>query len=378
MLFGLLSCGQSASDKAETPVTETPTIKFWMGTYTSNPNQGIHLIAFDPDTYQFDSLLLQGNVNNPSFVITNNAGDLVFSVQEEGGENGGSVCSFRFDSKTASLEKISTSSTLGSGPCFITLDPSEKYILAGNYGSGDLAVIPILENGSLGPAVQDIQHQGNSVNKDRQQGPHVHSLTFHPNGTQVFVADLGTDKVNIYDFDPSSETPLSESSPAYFEVKPGSGPRHLAFNKTGDRIYLIHEMTSEVGLYAYDLEDKTIRHIETYPLVQEGFQGELGAAEIKISSDGKYLYASNRGDSNEIVVFRIQTDSGKLEKIQTISSGGETPRNFSLSPDGKFLFTANQNSHNIIAHKRNPETGIISPLESEFSIHKPVYFFMLD
>jgi len=191
------------------------------------------------------------------------------------------------------------------------------------------------------------------------------------------VADLGTDKVNIYDFDPNREKPLQVSSPAFFQVEPGSGPRHLVFNKTGDKIYLIHEMTSEVGLYDYDLENNKTTHVETYDLVPKSFEGDLGAAEIKISADEKFLYASNRGDANEINGFSIEEGTGLLHKIQTISSGGKTPRNFALSPDGKFLFAANQNSNNLIAYERNPKTGIIKQLNGEFTVHKPVYFYML-
>ncbi|UCS92820.1 lactonase family protein [Echinicola marina] len=352
-------------------------IKFWLGTYTSSPEQGIHLIGYHPETDKFDSLLLQGEIKNPSFVISNKKGDLLFSVQEIGGEEGGSVCAYKFDEANNLLKKINSSSTLGSGPCYITLDPTEKYIMAGNYSSGNLAVIPINADGSLAAAVQEISHDGKGIDPNRQEAPHVHSLVFHPNGKQVFVADLGTDKVNIYDFDPKNEHPLSPSTPAYFEVKEGSGPRHLVFNQAGDKIYLIHEMTSEVGLYDYNLEENKIVHLDTYPLVPKDFEGALGAAEIRISNDGKFLYASNRGDANEITVFKIDENTGTLDKIQQVSSGGKTPRNFAISPDGEYLFSGNQDSNDIYAFKRNPSTGIIKQLDSKITIHKPVYFFMV-
>ncbi|GGF26366.1 3-carboxymuconate cyclase [Echinicola rosea] len=320
---------------------------------------------------------MASDINNPSFVISNKKGNLVFAVQEEGGDNGGSVCSFRFDQAASTLNKLSTSSTKGSGPCYITLSPDEKYILAGNYGSGDLAVLPLQEDGTLGEPSQTISHEGSSVNEDRQASPHVHSLVFHPNGKQLFVADLGTDKVYIYDFDPSKEKPLSASAPSHFTVKAGSGPRHLVFNQAGDKIYLIHEMTSEVGLYDYNLQEKKITHLDSYPLTPKGFEGEKGAAEIKISDDGKFLYASNRGDSNEIIVFKIKPQTGTLDKIQAISSGGLTPRNFALSPDGNYLFVGNQNSDQILAYERNSQSGIIKKTSAKLAIHRPVYFFMV-
>ncbi|QDH81620.1 lactonase family protein [Echinicola soli] len=374
------SCHSSSTQEASQSNTDSlaAPITFWLGTYTSQPSEGFHLISFQQETSTFDSVLMESDINNPSFVISNKPGDLVFAVQEEGGEDGGSVCSFRFDQTANTLKKLSTSSTIGSGPCYITLSPNEKFIFAGNYGSGDLAVLPIQADGTLGDAIQTISHAGSSVNEDRQASPHVHSLVFHPNGKQLFVADLGTDKVYIYDFDPSREQPLSTSIPSHFTVKAGSGPRHLVFNQAGDKIYLVHEMTSEVGLYDYNLEEDKITHLDSYALTPKGFAGDKGAAEIKISDDGQFLYTSNRGDSNEIIVFKINPQTGTLDKIQAISSGGQTPRNFALSPDGNFLFVGNQNSDQILAYERNPQSGIIKKTNAKLAIHRPVYFFMLD
>ncbi|AWW33020.1 lactonase family protein [Echinicola strongylocentroti] len=379
IMVTLYSCGSTTHENAKQSATETqPTpISFWLGTYTSKPDEGFHLINFYPESHTFDSVLIQSDINNPSFVISNQKRDLVFAVQEEGGEKGGSVSSFRFDQAANTLKKLSTSSTKGSGPCYITLSPDEKYIFAGNYGSGDLAVLPIQDDGMLGEAIQTISHSGSSINQDRQTSPHVHSLVFHPNGKQLFVSDLGTDKVYVYDFDPSREQPLSTSDPRHFSVKAGSGPRHLIFNHTGDKIYLIHEMTSEVGLYDYNLDEKKVTFLDSYALTPQGFNGEKGAAEIRISKDGQYLYASNRGDSNEIIVFRINEQTGTLEKIQAITSGGLTPRNFALSPDENFVFVGNQNSDVILAYERNPQSGIIKKTNAELAIHRPVYFFML-
>ncbi|AGA79940.1 lactonase family protein [Echinicola vietnamensis] len=375
-LFACNSSEKQATSESSTDSLASP-ITFWLGTYTSKPSDGFHLIQYHPETSTFDSVLMESDINNPSFVISNLKRDLVFTVQEEGGENGGSVCSFRFDRSANSLKKLSTSASQGSGPCYITLSPDEKFIFAGNYGSGDLAVLPINEDGTLGEAVQTIQHTGSSVNEGRQSSPHVHSLVFHPNGKQLFVADLGTDKVSIYNYDPDRKEPLTASSPASFTVKAGSGPRHLAFNQSGDKIYLIHEITSEVGLYDYNLDENKITHLDSYALTPQGFEGEKGAAEIKISDDGQFLYASNRGDSNEIIVFSINAQTGTLDKIQAISSGGKTPRNFALSPDGTFLFVGNQNSDSILAYERNPRSGIIKKTNAKLPIHRPVYFFML-
>lgn len=381
LLFGIISCSKPQNqNNMETEATPSPgadPISFWLGTYTNSPEEGFHLVQFLPDSAKFKVVLTESDINNPSFVLSNSTGDLIYAVQEEGGAEGGSVCAFRYNSNANTIEKLSCQSTIGSGPCYLTLSPDEKFLFAGNYGSGDLAVFPIAEDGNIGEAVQDITHTGSSVNKDRQNSPHVHSLTFHPDGKKLFVADLGTDKVNIYDYTPDQAKPLSASTPSYFEVSPGAGPRHLTFNAAGDKIYMIHEMTSEVAVYDLNLETNKITELDRYRLTPDGFQGAMGAAEIRLSEDGRYLYASNRGDSNEIIVFKVDETSGTLSKIQTISSGGKTPRNFAISPDGQYLFAGNQGSNTLIAYERNPETGIIKMLDAEYSIPKPVYFFMV-
>ncbi len=375
-LFNITSCKspQSENQEKETNITS---LKFWVGTYTSNKDQGIHLIGLDTNTKDFDSLWLQNEIENPSFVISNTDQNLLFSVQEAGGNIGGSVASFKIDKDSLKLKPINTVSTLGSGPCYIALSPDEHYILAGNYKSGNLAVIPVHENGTLSEAIQEFSHQGSSINPNRQEKPHVHSIVFHPDGNRFFVGDLGTDRVYIYEKTNNENSPYKAASPPYFEVKAGSGPRHLAINKAGDKIYLIHELTGEVGLYDFQKRENqpVIRHLETYSLTGKDFNGEVSGAEIKISQDGKFLYASNRGDANQINVFEIDPDSGKLNKIQSISSGGKTPRNFTLSKDGNFLLVGNQNSDEIALMSRNNETGIIKDSKVRFPIHKPVYFY---
>ncbi|MDN3671010.1 lactonase family protein [Echinicola jeungdonensis] len=377
ILLNFFSCQNPDSDNQDRLKSN---LKFWVGTYTSQSDQGIHLIELNPKTNDFDSLLLQNGINNPSFVISNQDQSLLFSVQESGGDIGGSVCSFHFDGDSLKLHPINSVSTLGSGPCYISLSPDEKYLLAANYRSGDLAVIPVLEDGTLGEALQKFKHKGNSINPNRQEKPHVHSIVFHPDGKRFLVGDLGTDRIYCYETTMEENSPFKAATPPYYEVKAGSGPRHLVFNHTGNKFYLIHELTAEVGLYSYvEKEDKIeIEHLATYPLAEDDFSGEVSGAEIKISNDGKYLYASNRGEANQIIVFEIDQKSGKLNKIQTVSSEGQTPRNFTLSRDGNYLLVGNQNSNEIVLMDRNRKTGKIQDTKVRFPIHKPVYFYEIE
>ncbi|MBS9525202.1 lactonase family protein [Litoribacter alkaliphilus] len=340
-----------------------------VGTYTETDKQGINLVRFHSNRTP-EIVSIATHIENPSFVISTKSGNRVYAVQET---DNGQVTSLKFDSINNNLVKINTVSSNGAAPCYLTLDPSEKFLIVGNYEGGNLSVLQIGENGELLKTVQTVEHSGSSVNEERQEAAHVHSAVFHPNGRQLFVGDLGIDKVKIYDFDSTATNPLTHSFD--IEVAPGSGPRHLIFDKTGDHLYLIHELTGEVGHYQ-NSSGSAYEHVGSHLLSEENFSGEQGGAEIRITPDGSFLYASNRGEANQLTVFKISAD-GKLEAIQRIGVNGENPRNFLLSPDLSQILIANQDTDEIVLFERDQTTGKVSPTDFTLSIPKPVYIFPL-
>ena len=374
-LFFVFSCGPK-SNQHQTEAVMNQKYLFLLGTYTETPDEGINLLALDAEAGKIEALHVASDIDNPSFVITNADQTLVFATEETSSEQGGKVTSFKLDKASKTLEKISSVFTHGNSPCHISLDPTERFLVVSNYSGGNVTVVPVGREGNLSPDIQVIQHEGSSVNPNRQKAPHVHSAVFHPEENRVFVADLGTDKIYLYDVNENSAAPLSPAKPEAFAVEAGVGPRHLTFNKAGDRFYLIHELTAEIGVYAY--EQGEVFHLETHSLIPEGFAGEVGAAEVRISPDGKHLYASNRGDANTLTAFAIDAKDGRLTEIQNIPSQGEGPRNFIITPDGKFLICGNQNSNEIIVFDRNQQDGQLSPSQISFAVKKPVYFYFLD
>lgn len=370
-----LACG-SKTNQQNTEIKMGQTYLMVVGTYTENPEEGINIVKFSPEHNLMETVSIASDVNNPSFVITNENQNLVFAVEETGSDQGGKVTSFRLNKATQTMEKINSVFTKGNSPCHLSLDPSGSFLIASNYSGGNVTAIPVDQKGNLSGEVQSIQHSGSSSNPNRQKNPHVHSAVFHPQESKIFVADLGTDKINVYHFDKDSSTPMTLAEESSFKVMPGSGPRHMAFNKEGNRLYLIHELTAEVGVYAY--EDEKLSHLETQPLTPEGFQGKVGAAEVRVSADGKFIYASNRGDANDITAFQIEEETGKLSKIQNISSQGNGPRNFAITPDGKYLICGNQNSDNLVVFNRNPDTGQLDSTDISLTIKKPVYITFLN
>ena len=375
LAMGLIAfaCSSQNTNELTQETMPTSTYSFVLGSYTNEPEHGIYLVEFDPEAKTLEVKATASEPDNPSFVAVNTAQNRVYSVEETGGENGGKVSAFKLEK--GAFEKINTVSARGNGPCYVTLDPSERFVVVANYGGGNFSVIPVNSDGGVDEAVQTVNHSGSSVNPRRQDKPYVHSAVFHPSDNKLFIADLGTDEVVVYDFDATQDSPLTENPSFRLRVEPGAGPRHMVFNESGDRLYLIHEITAAVGVYAY--EDGSLTHIETQTLLRDGFEGNVGAAEVRISEDGKFLYASNRGDANELITFEI-TEEGKLTHIQTVSSGGMAPRNFNLTPDGKYLLAGNQGSNTLLVFSRDLETGMITPTDIKLDINKPVYIRFLE
>ncbi|WP_373495845.1 lactonase family protein [Aquiflexum sp.] len=359
----------------ETPQEEKVENKyeFLVGSYTDSEEEGISLLTINPEENLIATKVIAAGVKNPSFVVSNKAQTLVFSVEETGGENGGKVSSFKFDRQNNTLELLDTEESFGNSPCYLALDPKEEFLVVGNYSGGNFSAYKI-SNGML-EHVQTINHEGQSVVSGRQDGSHVHSVVFHPNGKQMLVGDLGTDKIFIYDFNPTYAVPFNPASQPYVEVGPGSGPRHLVVHPDGKTVYLIHEMSAELGVYSYDAGKMARKQVAQ--LTGEGFIGNVGAAEVRISPDAKFVYASNRGDANDISVFGIGSD-GQVTFVERVATGGETPRNFAITKDGEYLIVGNQGSNSIIVFDRDQKTGKLVKTDLAVSINKPVYFFGLN
>jgi 6-phosphogluconolactonase (cycloisomerase 2 family) len=250
------------------------------------------------------------------------------------------------------------------------LSPDEKLLAVANYTGGSLSLFEVSPSHQL-KFIQTIQHFGKSVNPARQERPHVHSTVFSPDGKYLLAADLGTDKIYVYQIDRSLENPLSLF--AEYPMTPGDGPRHLVFSSGGSRILVVQEMAAV--LEVFEFQDGKMSSIARHSLVSDTFSGKVGAAEVRVFEDGKFAYVSNRGDANAILVF--ENGENGYVKIQEISSGGIMPRNFNLTRDGQFLIVANQASNNLVVFARNLETGLLTPTQWKLSIHKPSYLFQL-
>ncbi len=351
--------------------------KFYLliGTYTGTGSKGIYVYNFDAQTGKADWVSNTDSSTNPSYIALSHNGNFVYAVNETNGAIPGRVSAFSFNKNNGELKFLNTELSGGADPCYVEASNNGEWIAVANYTGGSLSVFPLNKNGSLQPYSQLMQDSGSSINKVRQEKAHAHEAVFSPDNAYLFSPDLGMDKVMIYKFESSSKRPLQPATPAFVNTSPGSGPRHITFHPNKKFAYLIHELSGTITVYNYNNGKlKALQELPTHP---RGFKGIIGSAEIFVSQDGKFLYASNRGDENTITIFSVNSSSGKLKLIGYQSVLGETPRNFIIDPTGNYLLVANQNSDNIIIFKRDKKTGLLKETQNQINLPKPVCLQLL-
>jgi 6-phosphogluconolactonase len=222
--------------------------------------------------------------------------------------------------------------------------------------------------------VLTVHHDGGGPVKGRQDNAHVHSTVFSPDGHYLFAQDLGADKLYAYRYTPDGSRGLfGPTDRRYTDVKAGSGPRHLVFGPDGKYAYLTSELAATVTVLSYDDGKLTPRQV--VPMSKPGFKGQVGAAAIHLSPDGRFLYASNRGDANEIVIYAVDASNGHIHEVGRQSSLGKSPREFAIDPTGNWLIVGNQLSDTVYVFKRDPQTGLLDPNPKQhFELGSPVDF----
>lgn len=340
------------------------------GTYDSPQSEGIYVYKFNSDSGTLQPVSMV-KVSNPSYLTVSPDKKYIYAVGETGGPSGkeGRVHSFGFNKKNGVLTTISSQSSEGNHPCYITTNHKGKWAITGNYSSGNLSVIPI-NKGKLSLAKQVIQHRGNGPDSVRQKSPHVHGIFPDEYSQYVFCTDLGIDKVLVY-YQSKKNGRLTISKTRTINMPAGSGPRHLDFHPGGKYLYVLNELANSITVLM-DTGKRHFSQIQELSSLPPYFKGKSTAADIHVSPDGKFLYTSNRGTSNTIGVFSINQETGLITLIDHEYTGGETPRNFNFDPTGNYLLIANQNSNSIVIFRRNKETGLLKETGNRINVGKPV------
>ncbi|MAG13478.1 MAG: 3-carboxymuconate cyclase [Spirochaetales bacterium] len=337
----------------------------YIGTYTKDSNsEGIYRASFDPSAGTLELKGLAATIENPSFMVLDSQKPVLYSVAEE---HEGMVVSLKIlDDGT--LSELSRVPSGGSSACHLATAFLGRQVLAANYLSGTVSSMKVSEDGIIDPQVHTVQHKGSSVNPNRQEGPHAHSVNVDPEGKRVLVADLGVDRVITYLMDEETAE-LSAENQHSGAVAPGSGPRHMAYHPNGSIVYCVNELSSTVTVFAYRPGSR-LDAVQTVSALPADFQGESHSADIHVHPSGGFVYSSNRGDDS-IAIFRISEASGKLGFVGVVSTEGRTPRNFAVTPDGRYILAANQDSDNIVVLSLD-ENGMPAPTGCEVNVPKPV------
>ncbi len=336
-----------------------------IGTYTNKcQSKGIYVYGFDSNTGDLNFKNSTENILNPSYLCVSEDNQFVYSVGEN--DKKSTASAFNFESKSGKINFINSESSKGQNGCYIIND--DKNIIIANYSSGSISVFGKKSDGSIAEVKQVVQHTGKSINEKRQDAPHAHMVYFSPDKKYVLATDLGTDKVYVYKYDKNSAT-TNLVLKSTIDLKPGSGPRHLIFSKDGKQVYVLQELDGTIT--SFDYAKGVLKKGSETTVVATDFKGDIGAADIHISPDGKFLYATNRGDANDISVFKIGK-SGKLEFVQITSTLGKGPRNFAIDPSGNFLLVAHQYTNNIVIFKRDKSTGILTDTGKKADLCSPV------
>lgn len=369
----MVALGLVGACREEETVAMDRFLRFYVGTYTRDGSEGIYRARMNAETGE---LVLDGSnsdVVNPSFLALAPNGRFLYAVNEIGdyeGRSSGSVTAFAVDPTSGGLEKLNAQPSMGAAPAHLVVDRSGRFVLTANYTGGNVSVLPIREDGSLDPTSDVKQHEGSGPNSSRQSAPHAHSVNLDPENRFALVADLGIDKVMVYRFDAEAGTLTPAPQPSA-SLRPGAGPRHLAFHPNGRLVYVINELDSTITAFDYDPDEGALLEIQTFSTLPDGFEDRSSCADIHVSPDGRFVYGSNRGHDS-IVVYEIAPDSGSLVLIQHQSTLGSTPRNFTIDPTGRFLLAANQESRSVVSFHIDADSGMLTPSGHQMNVPVPV------
>jgi 6-phosphogluconolactonase len=345
--------------------------RVYISTYGTD-RDGIYLAELNPRTGDLKLLHRAVALKNVQFLAIHPNQRFLYAtcdVDDYPATKGGAVAAFKVDASTAGLTPLNHQSAHGELPCHLSVDRQGKHALVANYMGGSVAALPIGNDGTLGRATSAVYHEGSSVNKENQAGPHPHAINLDAANRYALVADLGLDKLLVYRFDAATGR-LAPNEPNALAVAPGAGPRHIALHPNGKWVYVINELDSTVNALRYDSKTGVLTMMHTVSTLPAGAKVENITGEIEVHSNGKFLYGSNRGHDS-IAVFAIDQETGRITAVDYFPAGGRTPRHFNIDPSGKFLLSANMDSDSITVHQIDTASGKLTPLAHEIKVQQP-------
>jgi 6-phosphogluconolactonase len=346
--------------------------RLFVGTYTKGASRGIYSVALDAETGALGAAVLAAEAPNPTFLALSPGREFLYAVCA----GPAWASSFRIDPATGRLAPVQQKAP-GDGPtpCHIAVDRTGRVALAANYHLGLAAAIPLSADGTLGePRV--VAHAGKGPHPTRQASSHVHSTNLAPDGRFAAVCDLGLDRIFTYAVD-RDRVALTPGTPPFLAAAPGSGPRHLAFGKSGRHAYAINELANTIVVHGYEPRDGRLDPRQTVSVLPAGYAGDATGAEVAVHPNGRFLYGSCRGPDT-LAVFSIDGASGALSPVENVPCGGRGPRHFSISPGGDWLVCAHQDSDTLCAFRVDAGTGRLRRVPESVTVPMPVCVLFLE
>lgn len=333
----------------------------YAGTYTRESSKGIYRFVLDTEKGQLGEVEVAAEVGSPTYLALSDDKKHLYSVAQK--DDLGGVAAYEINSESGELRYINNQLAAGAPPCHLEVTGSN--LVTGNYHAGIVDLFQVDEQGALEEKAFAVQHEGSGPH-ERQESPHVHYTAHTPDGKYIVVADLGTDELVTYKIEDKQLVKLHT-----LNVKAGSGPRHIAFHPNQKTAYLLTELASEVVVLDYHAEDGSFTEKQSISAIPADFTETNDAGAIHISSDGKFVYTSNRGQ-NSIAVFSVNEENGELSFVEHKFTGGEWPRDFMIDPSENYLVVANQHTGNLVLFSRDQETGKLTQLDSEIAVPEAV------
>jgi 6-phosphogluconolactonase len=334
--------------------------------FGTNQSEGIYSAELDSDTGQLSAITLATTIDSPGFLaIHPNQQYLYAAIAGFEPPNSGGVAAFRINDD-GSLSRLNTQPSLGRDTCHLSVDATGQTLVTASYSNGTVSAFKILKNGTLAPASSTHQHTGSALHPWRQKSPHPHSAFIHPNNQYVYVPDLGIDKIICYSLD-AEHAILTESG--FAEVPGGSqGPRHMKFSRDGKHAYVLNEITPSVALYSVNPNNGQLDYIETQSVFTESDTIEdMGAAEIRIHPSEQWIYTSTRdlkGEARDTISTFSRAQDGTIKLIANTAASVNFPRNFNITPNGKWLIVGGQKSEDLAIFSIAPDSGALSLIQN--------------
>ncbi|MDQ0242984.1 6-phosphogluconolactonase [Bacillus fengqiuensis] len=337
----------------------------YVGTYTKGDSKGIYTFTLDTETAKMTDVKEAAQLENPTYVTVSQDNRYLYAVVKKGDTGG--VAAYSIDQQTGELTALNDQTLEGASPCHVSVDSKNRYVVTANYHKGTIESYVVNQaHGTVQPVSSIMQHEGAGPNQERQEKPHAHYAGFTPDEKYVAAVDLGIDQLITYKLNDGMLTKGNTLS-----VKPGSGPRHLAFHPNGKYAYIMTELSSEVIVLAYNAGDGSFTELQYISTIPQDFTENNQGSAIHLSSDGRFVYAGNRGHDS-IAVFSVNEESGELTFVKHTSTEGNWPRDFMLDPTEKFLIASNQESHNLVLFSRDEDAGTLTLLQSDVTVPYPV------